>query len=142
MLWTHSYAMKPIKSNTRSFVGRGLALAILGSAVTIGQPVALAQSRTVKSTMDARSAFATITETQLRQRGLDARVQLAGDARDVLRIDWQNAGRRDIYSFVNSAAMAGASARGFKSIVFTSGQQRWDYDLARESMVWNPAPVE
>ena len=92
--------------------------------------------------MEARSVFATGIEQQLRQAGIDARVQLDGDQRDVLRVEWQGAGRRDIYAFVNSAAVRrGAQPIGFRSIVFTSGAQRWDYDLARESMVWSPSQL-
>ena len=136
--------MKTIQSNLRISASRYLALAILLVLTSLGQP-SLAHSRAstatlARPTMEARSAFATGIEHQLRQAGVDARVQLDGDQRDVLRIEWQAAGRRDIYAFVNSSAVpSGAQLIGFRSMVFTSGAQRWDYDLARESMVWSPS---
>lgn len=85
--------------------------------------------------METRSAFATSLETQLRQQGADARVQLDGDRRDGLHIEWQNIHRSDIYNLVTSAAAAQARNIGFTSFVFSSRNQRWDYDLARESMI-------
>ena len=85
--------------------------------------------------METRSAFATSFETQLRQKGADARVQLDGDRREVLHIEWQNLHRSDIYGLVTSAAAEDAMRMGFTSFVFSSGNQRWDYDLTRESMV-------
>jgi hypothetical protein len=91
------------------------------------------------ASMDTRSAFATGMENQLRQRGIDARVQLAGDARDVLHVEWTNVHRSDIFSFVNSTVVESAKQMGFATVVFTDGQQRWDYNVARESMVWSPA---
>jgi hypothetical protein len=138
--------MKTIQSNLRTSAGRYLALAVLLALTSLGQPsVVHSQARTApsaKPTMEARSAFATGIEHQLRQAGIDARVQLDGDQRDVLHIDWQGAGRRDIYGFINSAAVrTGAQPIGFRSMVFTSAAQRWDYDLARESMVWSPSQL-
>jgi hypothetical protein len=88
---------------------------------------------------DTRSAFATGMENQLRQRGIDARVQLAGDTRDVLHVEWTNVHRSDIFSFVNSTVVESARQMGFATVVFTDGHQQWDYDVARESMVWSPA---
>lgn len=85
--------------------------------------------------MQTRSAFATSLETQLRQQGADARIQLDGDHREVLHIEWQNVHRSDIYSMVNSNLAQKALHMGFTSFVFSSGNQRWDYDLTRESMV-------
>jgi hypothetical protein len=134
--------MKLIKSNLGTLAGCGLALAILCTLVSLGQPTALAQSQAVKTTMEARSAFATSIEGQLRQRGIDARVHLEGDRRDVLLIEWQTVRRSGIYAFVGSAAVRDAAARGFRTIAFTNGEQRWDYDLARESMVWSSSPAE
>src|SRR5258708_23653829 len=88
-----------------------------------------------KPPMEARSAFATGIEHQLRQAGIDARVQLDGDQRDVLRIEWQGAGRREIYAFVNSSAVcSGAQLIGFRSMVFSSAAQRCDYDLSSASL--------
>ena len=138
--------MKLIKSNLRTSAGSCLALANLLLIASLGQP-ALAQSQAAvtvqaKTTMETRSAFATRIETELRQRGIDARVQLDGDQRDVLRIEWQGVSRRDIYGFVNSSTVRNtAQPIGFRSVVFANGAQRWDYDLARESMVWNPSQL-
>jgi hypothetical protein len=88
--------------------------------------------------METRSDFATSLESQLRSRGIDAHVQLDGDSRDVLRIEWPSIHRSDVRSFVMSASAQRARQMGFSSVVFTNGKQRWDYDLARESMVWSP----
>ena len=63
----------------------------------------------------------------------------AGDARDVLQVEWTSVGHSDIYSFVNSNVSDNAKQMGFTSIEFIDGQRRWDYDLARESMVWTAA---
>jgi hypothetical protein len=139
-------AMKTTQLNLRTSASRYLALAMLLVLTSLGQPfLAHSQAGTaslVKPTVEARSAFATGIEQRLRQAGIDARVQLDGDQRDVLHVEWQGAGRRDIYALVNSAAVrSGAQPIGFRSIVFTSGAQRWDYDLARESMVWNPSQL-
>ena len=138
-------AMKLIQSNLRTLAGSCLALATLILIASLGQPT-LAHSQAAvsqaKPTVETRSAFATSIESQLRQRGIDARVQLDGDKRDVLRIEWQGVSRRDIYGFVNSATVRDAiQPIGFKSIVFANGSQRWDYDLVRESMVWNPSQL-
>lgn len=89
--------------------------------------------------MESRSGFATILEGQLRQQGADARVQLDGDRRDDLRIEWQGVRRSDIYSFVSSSAAQDARRMGFASVTFSNGTRRWDYNLSRESMVVSPA---
>ena len=138
--------MKTIQSNLRTSASRYLALAVLLVLASLGQSsLAHSQASTAqlaKPTMEARSAFATSIEHQLRQAGRDARVQLEGDQRDVLHIEWRGAGRRDVFGFINSAVVRnGAQPIGFRSIVFTSGAQRWDYDLARESMVWSPSQL-
>jgi hypothetical protein len=88
--------------------------------------------------MQTRSDFASRIENQLRQHGMDARVQLDGDSRDLLRIESRQLGRSDVYSFVNS--MSGRQARqiGFSAIIFSNDKQHWDYDLARESMISSP----
>jgi hypothetical protein len=89
--------------------------------------------------METRSAFATGVEDQLRRAGFDARVQLDGDQRDVLRIEWQGISRHDLYRFVTSSPLRGETqADGFRSVVFSSGAEQWDYNLANESMVWSP----
>ena len=89
--------------------------------------------------MQTRSDFASRIENQLRQNGVDARVQLDGDSRDLLRVEWQQLGRRDVYSFVNSISAQQARQIGFNVIVFSNSKQQWNYDLARESMIWSPA---
>jgi hypothetical protein len=134
--------MKSFQSHLRTLVGRCLAPAILFVVASQGQsPLAhtqAAMASEVKPTTEARSVYATAIENQWRQAGVDARVQLDGDQRDVLRIEWQGIGRRDIYAFVNSATIGKAQRIGFRSVVLLSGEQRWDYDLARQSMVWAP----
>jgi hypothetical protein len=88
--------------------------------------------------METRSAFATGVEDQLRRAGFDVRVQLDGDKRDVLQIEWLGISRHDLHRFVTSSPLRGeALADGFRSVVFSSGAQRWDYNLATESMVWS-----
>jgi hypothetical protein len=133
--------MKLIKSNPATLAGSLLAVATLLTLASLNQPVAIAQSRAalVKPTMEVRSALATGIEDQLRQGGVDARVQLDGDQRDVLRIDWQGVKRQQIFAFVTSSTMRDTiQPAGFKAIVFASDQQQWEYNLARESMVWTP----
>lgn len=99
----------------------------------------LASHGSAIASMETRSDFATSVENQLRQGGVDARVQLEGDRRDVLRVDWHGIRRSEIHDFVTSTTIEDAKLMGFSEIVITSGKQRWDYDLARESMVWSPA---
>jgi hypothetical protein len=89
--------------------------------------------------MQTRSDFASRIENQLRQDGVDARVQLDGDSRDVLRVESQQLGRRDVYSFVSSISAKQARQIGFSAIVFSNAKQQWDYNLAREAMTWSPA---
>lgn len=130
--------MKMMKTNFRTLVGSGLALCAFAFA-----PIARSQSSAstpsqrpaAVSSMESRSGFATNLESQLRQQGADARVQLDGDHRDDLQIEWQGVGRNDIYKIVNSSAAHDARRMGFSSFTFSNGQQRWDYDLSRESMV-------
>jgi hypothetical protein len=136
--------MKTIKWNARTWMGSCLALAALSFA-----PVAQSQSKATPVTshsnsaasMEIRSAFATATESQLRQRGIDARLQLQGDRRDVLQVEWHGIHRSDIYNFVTSSAIQDARQMGFSGIVFTNGKQQWEYDLAKESMIWSPAQL-
>ena len=124
----------------------GSCLALLALGLT---PVARSQSNassqdqrpTVLATMETRSSFATHLENQLRQRGSDARVQLDGDRRDVLHVEWQGVHRSDIYNFVSSSAAQDARKMGFTSFTFSNGSQRWDYDLSRESMIVSAAKL-
>jgi len=119
--------------------GAMLALVTLGSAAQSRNTATTStQPRVVAASMETRSDFATSLESQLHARGIDARVQLDGDSRDVLRIEWPSIHRSDVRSFVTSASAQRARQMGFGSVVFTNGKQRWDYDLARESMVWSP----
>jgi hypothetical protein len=132
--------MKMIKSNLGTLTGSCLALALSFAPMAQSQSKAAPQLRgTALASMETRSNFATTLENQLRQRGADARIQLDGDRRDVLRVEWQGVRRSDIYAFVNSVSVQEAKQLGFSTIVFTNGNLRWDYDLARESMVWSPA---
>ncbi|HWX92003.1 MAG TPA: hypothetical protein VNY29_05165 [Terriglobales bacterium] len=131
--------MKTIKANFETLAACLLAVAAVFFAVSFGPSTALAQApATAVPTMETRSAFATAFENQLRQRGIVAYVQLDGDERDVLRVEWQTISRHDIYGLVNSGLMRNAApAMGFRTMVFTNGEQRWEYDLARESMVFS-----
>jgi hypothetical protein len=126
------------KSHLRTLMGSCLVLSALAFA-----PIARSQSNLSSqaqpsarvASMETRSAFATSLETQLRQQGADARIQLDGDRREVLHIEWQNLHRSNIYSLVTSSAAQQALHMGFTSFVFSSGNQRWEYDLTRESMI-------
>ena len=129
--------MKMTKSNLAT-LGICLVMATL-AIVSVAQSHNYSSLINTAASMDSRSAFATTIENQLRQRGVDARVQLDGDARDVLHVEWTTVRRGDIFYFVNSSVADNAQQMGFKTVVFTDGQQRWDYDVARESMVWSPA---
>ena len=130
--------MKMMKSNLAT-LGGCLILASLAFVSMAQSQNRGARHSSAVASMDARSAFATGMENQLRQRGIDARVQLAGDARDVLHVEWTSVRRSDIFFFVNSTVVETAKQMGFATVVFTDGQHRWDYNVARESMVWSPA---
>jgi hypothetical protein len=129
--------MKMTKSNLTT-LGICLVMASL-AIVSVAQSQNYSTLISAAASMDSRSAFATNMENQLRQRGIDARVQLDGDARDVLLVEWTTVRRGDIFYFVSSSVADNAKQIGFKTVVFTDGQQRWDYDVARESMVWSPS---
>ncbi len=134
--------MTMTKSSFRTLMGSCLALSTLAfTPIAQSQKTASPQVQRpgAVASMETRSDFATSLENQLRQRGADARVQLDGDRRDVLRVDWHGVRRSDIYAFVNSLSAQEAKHLGFSTTVFTNGNLRWDYDLARESMVWSPA---
>jgi hypothetical protein len=128
--------MKLSKNNLATLGGCLLLATLALVSVAQSQSHAWLMSSAMAS-MDSRSAYATDIENQLRQRGVDARVQLAGDARDVLQVEWTSARHTDIYSFVNSSVTDNARQMGFGSIEILDGLQRWDYDLTRESMVWS-----
>jgi hypothetical protein len=133
--------MTTYKFKFATLLGSGamLALITLGSAAQSRNTATTStQPRVVAASMETRSDFATSLETQLRSSGADARVQLDGDSRDVLHIEWPSIHRSDVRSFVMSTSARQARKMGFGSVVFTNGKQRWDYDLTRESMVWSP----
>ena len=140
-LGPRSNPMKMIKPNLGTLMGGCLTLALFVAPVAQSQSDATPQPLHGSSlaSMETRSHFATTVENQVRQRGFDAYVQVGGDRRDVLRVDWQGIRRSDIHSFVTSITVQDARQMGFTAIVFTSGTRQWDYDLARESMVWSPA---
>jgi hypothetical protein len=128
------------RAKAASSLGLAICLTItaLVPASLVHAQSAVAPLRT--RSMEARSAFATAIENQLRQAGKDTRVQLDGDQRDVLRIDWQKVSRRDLHAFFNSAtANDQAELLGLRTIVVSSGAQRWDYNVARQSLVWSPS---
>ncbi|PYX23320.1 MAG: hypothetical protein DMG82_11725 [Acidobacteria bacterium] len=132
--------MKMTTSNFGTLLGGCIALTALSFA-------AIAQSQSTEprtvhrsaiASMQTRSDFASRIENQLRQHGMEARVQLDGDSRDLLRIESQQLGRSDVYSFVNSMSAHQARQIGFSAIIFSNDKQHWDYDLARESMILSP----
>jgi hypothetical protein len=132
--------MKMMTSNLGTLLGGCIALTALSFA-------AIAQSQSTEprtvhrnaiASMQTRSDFASRIENQLRQHGMDARVQLDGDSRDLLRIESQQLARSDVYSFVNSISAHQAHQIGFSAITFSNDKQQWDYDLARESMILSP----
>jgi hypothetical protein len=104
----------------------------------------------------ARTGFARTLESQLTQKGIPAHVTLQGQDQSQLRIEWQGISRHDIYDLVTSPAIHDdAKPLGVKSVVFADGggsrncgslakadcEERWDYDLDRESMIWHPSPL-
>lgn len=133
--------MKITPRSLANLMGSCLVLASLSMSTLAQSQRQAPASRPNDASMETRSAFATAIEHQLRQRGFDARVQLQGDRRDVLHIQWQGVRRSDIYNFVTSSIMRDARQVGFTQIVFINGQQQWEYDLARESMIWSPAQL-
>ena len=129
--------MKLVKSYSKALLLGCAMLALL----FFGQTVASAQHArpSLEPSMEARSAFASSLENQLHQRGIDAKVQLDGDRRDTLNIDWPGVSRSTLYGFVNAPTVRETMQPiGFRMIQITSGHQQWDYDVLRESMVWNP----
>lgn len=128
------------KSNFRILLGGCLALTVLSvTAITWSQSsVPGMRHPAAVASMQTRSDFASRIENQLRLDGVDARVQLDGDSRDCLRVEWAQMGRKDVYSFVNSLSARQARQLGFSAIVFSNGKQQWNYDLTRESMIWSP----
>ena len=103
------------------------------------QTAAIVPQNSVVASMDARSGYATTLERQMRAKGVDAKVELAGESLTVLQVEWRSVHRSDIYSFVTSPAAVQALRMGFENVVFTNGSQRWEYNLRRESMVSSPA---
>ena len=137
--------------------GPSLALAF-GVAIT---PVShagqgSAASSVVAPSFEARSSFARSLQEQLAQQGIPAHVTLEGQERNQLRIEWQGISRHAIYDLVTSPAIRDqAKPLGLKTIVFaddggsrrcgalakTDCEERWDYDLDRESMIWHPSQL-
>jgi hypothetical protein len=104
---------------------------------------------------EARSSFAHKLESQLAQKGIPARVTVEGQDQNQLRIEWQGITRHDIYDLATSTVIHDARPLGVKSVVFADGggsrncgslskadcEERWDYDLDRESMIWHPSQL-
>ena len=132
--------MKMTTSKFGTLLGGCLALAALSFTPIAQSQINALRSvdRSTAASMQTRSDFASRIENQLRQHGMDARVQLDGDSRDLLRIESQQLGRGDVYSFVNSLSAHWARQIGFSAIIFSNDKQQWDYDLARESMILSP----
>jgi hypothetical protein len=96
--------------------------------------------------VEARADFARNVQHQLTRRGIDARVSLEGTDRDLLRIEWRELNRPFIYDFVTSPSLrSDARPAGLKSVIFAnggaSGDERFDYDVQRESMIWSPSAL-
>jgi len=129
--------MKTNPSTLKTFFG--LAVVLVLTANIVGQSVS-AQTGPKTFSMEDRSTFATRLETQLRSAGNDVRLQLVGDQRDQLLVEAPTMSGRSVYTFVNSDAVhSQASGLGFRTVILTNGAQSWDYDLNRESLVWNTA---
>ena len=129
--------MKTNPSTRKTFFG--LAVVLVLTANIVGQSVS-AQTGPKTFSMEDRSTFATRLETQLRSAGNDVRLQLVGDQRDQLLVEAPTMSGRSVYAFVNSDAVhSQASGLGFRTVILTNGAQSWDYDLNRESLVWNTA---
>lgn len=138
-------------------VGPSLAL-VFGVAIS---PVSHAGQRSSASSVvapsfEARSSFARSLQEQLAQQGIPAQVSVEGQERNRLRIEWQGISRRAIYDLVTSPAIRDqAKPLGLKTVVFADGggwrhcgglakadcEERWDYDLDRESMIWHPSQL-
>jgi hypothetical protein len=138
-------------------VGPSLALA-LGAAIS---PVSHAGQRSPASSVlapsfEARSSLARSLQEQLAEQGIRAQVTLEGQQRNQLRIEWQGISRHAIYDLLTSPAIRDqAKPLGLKTIVLADGggsrhcgalakadcEERWDYDLDRESMTWHPSQL-
>jgi hypothetical protein len=135
--------MKPTHSTRTKLAGCGSTLALMLMVASIGAPSAVAQSNFGKPSMEARSAFATRIESELRAQGSDQRLQLAGDQRDVLEVKSPTMSPREVYAFVNSqVTKTGIKGLGFRMLAFSNGQRRWVYNLERESMVLTPEETQ
>ena len=129
--------MKTNPSTLKTFFG--LAAVLVLTVNLVGQS-ASAQAGAKTTSMEDRSAFATQLETQLRSAGNDVQLRLAGDQRDQLLVDSPTMSRNSVYVFVNSDTVhTQASSLGFRTVTLTNGSQSWDYDVKRESLVWNTA---
>jgi len=129
--------MKTNPSTLKTFFG--LAVVLVLTANIVGQSVS-AQTGPKTFSMEDRSTFATRLETQLRSAGNDVHLQLVGDQRDQLLVEAPTMSGRSVYAFVNSDAVhSQASGLGFRTVILTNGAQSWDYDVNRESLVWNTA---
>jgi hypothetical protein len=124
------------KQHFRVVLAGSLALVVLSLTPALHSQTAR-RSRPSASP-DVRSAFATTMERQMRAQGTDVRVQLAGDSRDTLQVEWPAVRRSDIYGFVTSPAVQQALRMGFSTVVVTNGSRRWEYNLTQESMISSP----
>jgi hypothetical protein len=102
------------------------------------QTAAIVPQNPVVASIDVRSDFATTLERQMRAKGVDAKVQLAGESLEILQVEWTAVHRSNIYSFVTSPAAGQALRMGFETVVFSNGSQRWEYNLRQESMISTP----
>jgi hypothetical protein len=129
--------MKTNSSTFKTFFG--LAVVLVLTVNIVGQS-ASAQAGAQTTSMEDRSAFATQLETQLRSSGNDVQLRLAGDQRDQLLVESPTMSRNAVYAFVNSDTVhIQASRLGLRTVTLSNGSQSWDYDVNRESLVWNTA---
>jgi hypothetical protein len=99
-----------------------------------------AQSSGLASGLQARQAFAQNVQHQLSQKGFAAQVVLQGANESTLRVQAPGLTPGAIYSVVSSPELDRSARRsGLKTIVFAKESRgRWDYDVERESMLWQP----
>lgn len=126
--------MKNSQKHWIAVVALVMAAAVCSSAQS-APPAALG------SGLDARRSFARDFQHELANKGFAARVVLQGLEQNALRIEASGLTPESIYSLVTSPEIEqSARSIGFKTIVFAKRTRgRWDYDVQRESMLWQPA---
>lgn len=161
-------SVKYAKLTTLVCIGACVLLAFFAVIRSLTKPTPRAEARPAvaapikptpqsnRSTGQAPADFAKGVESQLLRRGMDARVSLEGRDQDVLRIEWHGMRGPIVYDLVNSPMLRdGAKPFGIKTILFADGgglrdcgdlakarcEERWDYNVERESMIWWPSSL-